>query len=461
MFCLFISQAHSADIEWRPDLREHIFDLRLIYSQSYSAERDQSILFFHDLERSEEVRIAHLSGIIKKGDSRKLERLLKESGFSPTLLVFNSPGGSFSEGVKIGEVLQGMMEGNGSEFRGVYVLNGSECLSACAVAFAMATLTRHEAQWGPFMGRFIEDGARVGFHMGILPDDLASQSAPIGQTLNIAYDVVASLARITELDLNPARLLTEMLKHRTADSFFEFSGDAVANSLGFQPVTTGLLANPLLASGLNAQTALFLCGYKILFSHSDNSQYTSEYLAYKDGYARSQSDFFSKLKDLTNANVFAEHFEGGDVCYITITSDNKVLIDTTTPGALRECIVRSEGPHSEQWCASPARPNSELVTIGMLADTYFCAGGVFLSNHNGSGVGPVRSVATHDVNIRSQPSLTSAKIGRLNAGEQVNIADCAIVEDSQGVWLKIEYGPQRSGWVSARFVNARPNWKLH
>jgi hypothetical protein len=85
MFCLFISQAHSANIEWRPDLREHIFDLRLIYSQSYSAERDQSILFFHDLERSEEVRIARLSGIIKKGDSRKLERLLKESEFSPTL----------------------------------------------------------------------------------------------------------------------------------------------------------------------------------------------------------------------------------------------------------------------------------------------------------------------------------------------------------------------------------------
>jgi len=60
-------------------------------------------------------------------------------------------------------------------------------------------------------------------------------------------------------------------------------------------------------------------------------------------------------------------------------------------------------------------------------------------------------VAKRDVNIRAVPGLLTQPIGTLPQNSQVHIEDCALTDDSQGVWFEIK-SDRYSGWVSARFI---------
>lgn len=56
--------------------------------------------------------------------------------------------------------------------------------------------------------------------------------------------------------------------------------------------------------------------------------------------------------------------------------------------------------------------------------------------------------ATHDVNVRSGPSVNFSKVDVLSFGEQVNIREC------QGSWCFVEHaGPD--GWVSGHYLRAQ------
>lgn len=454
------SVAMSATVELRPDLLPHLYDLRLIYSQPSSVDRDRSKIFFHRIGDKNSPQVIYFSGVIKKGDAEKFAQMYNGTDVYQKIVVFNSPGGNFAEGIRIGEVLREDLSGNDPRLNGVFVLKNDQCLSACAVAFSMAAVDPYEGRHGVSGGRFIEDGARVGFHMGILPDRLADQSVKINQALNLAYDVVAAFAQIIEDELSPARLLAEALKHRDADSFFEFSGDKTALSMGFNPVSRDVLASPISSAALNSDVALHICGRLMLSSHMRKSRFINEYLAYSSGAfiqnskvnIQGQSSTLKLLLDELQTQTVGTLFEGGETCYLTISENGIVFIDVTGSGASLNCLDSSLNKDVEGWCASGPRASSSLVTLGLLADTMHCSDGQLQEDTSSKTDGvPWRRIIGQGVNMRDQPSISGQKIQTLERGMLIQVNDCKLVDDGQGVWYNIT-SDTHSGWISARFV---------
>lgn len=106
--------------------------------------------------------IVYLSGTILPGDYDKLKALTDPyrpdpapSTDSPVLLILNSGGGDFFEGVKIAEMVwhrgfSTLVEGSG------------DCISACAFIFLAGNYTQYMGD--RMISRAIEPGARLGFH---------------------------------------------------------------------------------------------------------------------------------------------------------------------------------------------------------------------------------------------------------------------------------------------------------
>ena len=67
-----------------------------------------------------------LKGQIKQGDRDRLDRVIKTDGAA--VVSFNSPGGSYQEGLKIAQLLK-------ERFVRSIVEDGASCVSACAIAF--------------------------------------------------------------------------------------------------------------------------------------------------------------------------------------------------------------------------------------------------------------------------------------------------------------------------------------
>lgn len=460
---LYENAAFSASVELRPDLLPHLYELRSIYEQPKYHEGEQQKIFGGQIDYVKGPQVVYLSGVIEKGDAEKLSQLYNDPAIYEKIIVLNSPGGNFAEGIRIGEVLRSALEGNDSGLSGVFVLSGNQCLSACAVALSMAAIDPY-TPGGPFQGRFIEDGARVGFHMGILPDRLADQSVQFKQALNIAYDVVAAFARIVEDELSPARLLAEALKHRDAGSFYEFSGDGTALSMGFNPLSKGILAAPISSVALNTEVALNMCAKLMFSSHMRRSRFIHEHLGYALGRVNITNPMidikgrvtpFKALMEEFGSQSVAAIFEGGETCYLTQAEGGRVLIEVTGRGAPPSCVENSRNKDIEGWCATTPRASSRLATVGMLADAMHCSSDQLLSDspwREKSGKSWQRIVA-QGVNMRDQPSLKGKKIATIESGEDIQINGCKLVDDGQGVWYNIS-SDAASGWISARFIGS-------
>ncbi|MEX0347340.1 MAG: hypothetical protein AB3N20_20635 [Rhizobiaceae bacterium] len=103
-----------------------------------------------------------LSGVIDKGDAKRLSAVISENlidsdrmrkVFFPVICM-NSPGGSFTEAIKIISIIDDLAIGT-------MVRNGDKCESACALAF-MAGNYPEEGNTYPW--RMMHPGASVGFH---------------------------------------------------------------------------------------------------------------------------------------------------------------------------------------------------------------------------------------------------------------------------------------------------------
>ncbi len=459
---LYQNAAFSATVELRPDLLPYLYELRSIYEQPKYHEGEQRKIFGGQIDYAKGPQVVYLSGVIEKGDAEKLSQLYNDPAIYEKIVVLNSPGGNFAEGIRIGEVLYGALEGNDSGLSGVFVLSGDQCLSACSIALSMAAIDPY-TPGGSFQGRFIEDGARVGFHMGILPDRLADQSVQFKQALNIAYDVVAAFARIVEDELSPARLLAEALKHRDARSFYEFSGDGTALSMGFNPVSRGILAAPIASAVLSTDVALNMCAKLMFSSHMRRSRFIIEHLGYASGRVNITNPriditgrvtpFKALIEEFESQSV-AAIFEGGETCYLTQVEGGRVLIDVTGIDVPPSCVENPRNKDIDGWCATAPRTSSMLATVGMLADAMHCPSDQLLPDspwREKSGKSWQRTVA-QSVNVRDQPSLKGKKIATVEAGEDIQVNDCKIVDDGQGVWYNIT-SDATSGWVSARFIS--------
>lgn len=137
----------------------------------------------------------HLSGEIEPGDAEKLESVFFEVAetlpFHGGLLSLDSLGGSFEEGLKLGDFIHGRS-------LPTVVLQGDSCLSACAIAFsAGAEEAIRGVEKSPSRRVFAE--AELGFHAPFIPREVREKRAeemmtgedPVADALAFADEMFA------------------------------------------------------------------------------------------------------------------------------------------------------------------------------------------------------------------------------------------------------------------------------
>lgn len=452
--------AVAATIEARSDLQPYLETLQQTYIPNAPLDPTQPV--FGSVHPTAP-HIITLSGVIEKGDVDKLSEAMQGKG--GLQIVFNSPGGNFLEGIKIGAMLQDNLSSSDPSLFGVYVLKGQECLSACALAFSLAASNRSLVEEGTD-SRYIEDGATLGFHMGTLSKEQAAQSGNVKSIMDLTYSVVAAYAKLIKGNVNPPILLEEALKHREADSFFYLKGGQRSLSMGFTPVTRSVLAAPLYSYAMDMGTIDAMCRTLIMSTRLPKTLVTYNYL-FINGDGPSGSEIgLGELAELRRSRTLAGSMASGETCYITLRDNETILIRITDSGQSRSCFTKdANGFNNEAWCAS-GRDGEGMMTIGLLADTLFCNAGKLqtsfmswesdVSNQYGTETFKDSEMwdrpITRDVNVRQAPSLKAGIVAGLVAGEQIQVTDCQLVDDSQGVWFQIE-SQSGNGWISARFAS--------
>lgn len=99
-----------------------------------------------------------ISGVIEYGDAERLKSLLNEKRWSEGRICFDSPGGSFPEGIRIAETIY---ETSNAVPTGVDA--GDRCESACFLAFMAGAHPRRE-DVSTVPDRVMHPMSRVGFH---------------------------------------------------------------------------------------------------------------------------------------------------------------------------------------------------------------------------------------------------------------------------------------------------------
>ncbi|NNE21842.1 MAG: SH3 domain-containing protein [Rhizobiales bacterium] len=458
---VFLTMLHApvraAQIEFRPELLERLAGLRSIYPSQGPASILGNESPITTLENDvDQVRTAadpagstviEITGIIDKGDAAKLERLLRTPKFLAGI-VFDSPGGNFLEGFAIAEKIRYVLESQDPNVGGVYVLNGGKCLSACAIAFALSVDLVHEAN----DGRYIETGAQLGFHVGFLPGEKAEQVGRVGDVLNLSYDIAAAFNKLLIGGANPPRLLREALKHRSANSFYMLRGGLNSWNMGFSPVAKGLLSRPVYGYGLDHDLAARLCNAYMLAGRAFKSGVDLEYGLFFPGREVSGVLLMEVAESEGSGVLSTGSAHGIFSCQIQIRKDKKVRIALWRGET--GCAAGPVNPRGKGWCAGKPRV-SKPVRLGLLADTLGCSNGRYVKGTEFQKYKRPGSIK-REVNMRSAPTLDGEVLERLQPSLNVEIVNCSVKPDSQGVWFKIKTD-NRTGWVSARFVFEKYN----
>lgn len=419
------------------------------------------------------LRVIRISGRIEEGDAGRLQALLgPEDRVGPFVVVLNSPGGSFLEGVRIGQVLEPFRGGNGDPaLNGVVVLNGEECKSACAVAFALAAMPRDSGH----SVRYVELGAQLGFHMPFVPVDQQAVRTEIAQAMDLTYQIMSEYMRLIGNGIAPTALVQNALHYRRPDAFFLLQGGLVTRFMDFVPVAGPRGATPVALSGLTERDALNMCQY---LTYSAGRMMTADEYEWWPMNAFGEDEPAAQLTDL-----FRQMGDGRlalDGCTIEWLDGDTLGIE-----AKGDCGRDYVGGG---WCASPRETFDKPLapaTGALLADSLGCHMGqltqvyypwdwrnAFLEEEEpalyrwSGATDPMKPKQVMDwsgarleanLNIRSAPG--GALVARWDEGTPVEVQDCTLAADRQGVWYRVASGGV-SGWASARYVDvpALRNW---
>ncbi|MEP1352391.1 MAG: SH3 domain-containing protein [Tateyamaria sp.] len=458
-----ITPAAALDIGWPTSILPELDGAEWIYPDRIA---DGAIADWHKLRADffegigtleTPPRVLRLSGVIGRGDAdRVIEALGDPTGPNwMKILVLDSPGGNFLEALRIGQYLQYVYNSHDPNIIGAFVLEEDQCLSACALILAMG------------QGK-IAAGAKVGFHMGLLPADTAQSVGVIKDSMDLTYDIVLEYMQLIDKGHQSPLLLREALKHRDPTSFFYLYGGIRSWGLGFQPFGKGAIARDVGLAGLDSETALRLCQAMYAVNKTSLTQDTLRehavvwddmFLAgvYNDEAAPPlMRDLFSELGpdvSFTSNSLDCLLRKGqNDGLEIGFFEGTFGIVDPTIP----ECVQTIDEGH----CASTGAATSP-VKIGLLAAALGCPNGTLTVNvprdeaNNYPGrIEPVatrKGIVKRSVNLRNTPDTRNAPLKRLEAGAAVTIVDCALADDDQGVWFSVT-ADGTEGWVSARFI---------
>lgn len=162
------------------------------------------------------------TGPVEAGDSQRLRKRLTQHLSNtnvfcetemPAVIYLDSPGGNFSEGIKLAALFRQLGVGT-------IISPGAECLSACAVAFLGGT--RHlclDSDTGGY--RRLMPGARLGFHA---PRLLLPNRNYNNQQVTAAYDTAVKQVGQLVSEINkagiPSSLIVEMLSKGVSEFYF-------------------------------------------------------------------------------------------------------------------------------------------------------------------------------------------------------------------------------------------------
>ncbi|MBZ4021666.1 hypothetical protein CKO11_04225 [Rhodobacter sp. TJ_12] len=412
--------------------------------------------------------VIRMEGPIEAGDAARFDalyaQLFEDTGRYPYVLVMNSPGGNFLAGIELGAALGNNAYEDALRLKAVVVLEGERCLSACALAFALAG-ARSDGE-----PRMIASGGLVGFHMGILPEKTQRSQAEVGQIMGLTYDIMQSYLGLLRDGRNPLTLLYEALQHRTAGSFFLLGAEPRALDLGFVPVGRGALAAPVQAAALDLDTLGSLC---------NSAEWAQPGLVDEISY-----DFWSHPgymgQDRFNAMTLAEALPGpgavlmaqlgnGSHCFAGIGADGAVRMQALQVNApdydsMPKPARKVAGQWFEAGANSPALADLPPVTTALLAEALGCPDGRlaqgwedWMADHHPEDRAPPRPFPDtlpikRAVSLRAAPGLDAERLGELPAGSQIAVQDCRVTTGNQGVWYQITHAGQ-TGWISARFAS--------
>lgn len=475
----------AADITLRDDLRPRLAQLWPIYGEMTNTGRGEPVLLPAGAGNAPYyggLRIISLSGVIEEGDARRLQALIgPEDQISSFAVVLDSPGGSFLEGVALGELLAGHRGGNGDPaLNAVIVLAEGECMSACAVAFALAALPRDSGA----SVRYVELGARLGFHMPFVPVDQQGRQTEIAAAMDLTYQIMSEYIRLIGNGIAPPALVQNALHYRRPQEFLLLRGGLVTRFMDFVPVAGPKGATPLALDGLTQRDAFNMCQY-LTYSRGR----TMIAAAYEFWPVEIGSQFPDDTPLKTLFQRLGERRIVNDGCSIEWQDD-----DTLGIAGFGDCGRQSSGGG---WCAAPRDdygyrdfgPRLPTGTGALLADSLGCHGGALTRRYylwdDGNAfleeekpedyrwVGelfdaPEAPVVPLDwsgarlasnLNIRTGPG--GDRLARWTEGTPVEVTDCALSADGQGVWYQLVAKGQ-TGWASARYVDvpALAGWDM-
>ena len=459
----------AAEIRERPELASRLAGLVPVYGDFNADFRHGPVLLEADptgYQFADRTRIITVDGVITEGDAARLVALIgpyEDAG--RFVVILSSPGGSFLEGVRMGEALQPYRGGQDTPpLNGVLVLEGSECLSACAVAFALAALPRDSG----VSARFVEIGARLGFHMPFVPVNQQNQRTEISRAMDLTYEVMSEYIRLISNGIAPTALVQNALHYRRPEDFFELRGGMITRFMDFVPVAGPIGGTPITLSGLTQRDALNMCQY-LAYSRARNfvsAEYEFWPVEVFSGYPDDipLMDLFRSEGSarLANAHCGLEWLPGDRL------------------GLQAREICKSDTPAANGWCRF-----TEDDTFGrslppargaLLAASLGCHNGVKTNHYyrwdwnnvfleeetpedyrwQGSDPEIPRhrldwQGATLEANVNLRASPGGPKLTQLAAGTPVDVLDCALSADAQGVWYQLQAGGL-TGWASARYV---------
>lgn len=457
----------AAEIELRPELRDRLADLVPVYHEGGRFAASGPLLPEDAWYAT--APIIGLSGVIEDGDAARLAALASPGDGSggPFFLVLDSPGGNFLEGVRIGEFLQTMREGNGDPaLQGLVVLKGEECMSACAVAFALAALPRDAG----VSVRYVEVGAKLGFHMPFVPVGQETVQTEVSRAMDLTYEIMSEYIGLISNGIAPSALVANALHYRRPEEFFLLEGGLVTRFMDFVPVASRMAGSaPVSLHGLTVEDVVNMCQYLTYSGGRDMVAAAYEFWGveitqqFPDDMAVTDAFAQRGARRLATRGCAME-WQDGDRLGLS-------LYKSPLPG----------GPDlSNGWVAvEKGQYDKDFppATAALLADTLGCHGGrlttehypwdtsnAFLEEEKPAGYRwegvtdpdvPLRRLdwggasMAANVNVRQVPG--GAALARLDAGTPVNVSDCSLSADGQGVWYRLS-GAGVSGWASARYV---------
>ena len=408
-------------------------------------------IFYHPYPDDKPTIVIRIEGKIEKGDADRLEETIeriteegRQSSTYPSMMVsFASPGGVFGEAFRIGAVIASDLESQDPRIRGVIVFAEDACLSACAIAFASSY---NRAVPSVPDNRFVEAGARLGFHMPYVPEGTEMPADGGRAMLDLGYDVADAMVRLLDNNANPAELLVRTLKQRKPNTFYELRGDLETWRLGFSPVASSAKVVSIGTSGLDTASVGQLCNLRLTAGRAFMTYGEDECCDFRLG---------SSFGEVNQENrMMSQLFSQGGSGAMNASCDSFTCqVRVNDRDEMGIAIWRGdEGcPQSVDFpgemCSGPAVGVERISNI-FLAEAFSCRNDSLLPGTFGERARPV---IKQDVNLRDAPTTSSTVIVQLKKGEIVEVEGCRITTDAQGVWYRVG-ASGGNGWVSARFV---------